>query len=108
MIGICVVRSKHDKVLKYIAEIMLFDQGDLIFSVIEIIPSKHALKYSEIRNDNVEEKTNPIHNYILRDSIIICPQDVIFNYTADPLGIMDKEKYEEELIGLGLIGSILT
>lgn len=102
-IGICFVQKKHPLVIRYIVEMMLISEGDSDFSIIEIIPKNYEVTSSELINDNVEEGTNGIHNYILRDNISITKDNIIGNYKANPLGIPDLKEFENELKEKGLL-----
>jgi hypothetical protein len=104
--GICVTRSKHPLVIKYVTEMMLIGDGDTAFSIIEIIPSKHSIQRTEVLNDETVEATNPIHNYIFRKELKITLNNIIDTYTTDPKGIADKNKIENELKERGLILSL--
>jgi hypothetical protein len=87
--GICVVRSINEDVVKYIVDTMLIDEDDYEFSIIEIFPNKHILSALEIANDYVDEITNPIHNYILRESLVVEEEDFINTYARPRFGILD-------------------
>ena len=56
---------------------MLIVDDNLDFSIIEIKPSEIKLRSEEIINDTVSEVTSCLHNYIVRDSILIIESNVI-------------------------------
>lgn len=96
--GICVVRTNHQLVIRFICEMMLTGDGDLDFSIIEIKPISIQLREDEILNDDVVEITNNLHNYIARDTIVINEENVIGTFQANPLGIPDLIVFENEIL----------
>lgn len=96
-LGVCVVRSRHELIVRFICEMMLNINDDLDFSIIEIIPSNIQLRPEEILDDNVEELTNCLHNYIIRDSIQVTKQNVIDVFKANPFGIPNVTQFENEI-----------
>ena len=85
---------------------MLFTTDETNFSIIEISPLKHNLRPEEIREDDVVELTNPLHNYIRRRKLQIQVEDVIFEMQIDPLGFTDVKAFEQQLVALNLIQSL--
>ncbi len=101
--GICFVQKKHPLVIKYIVETMLINEGDNDFSVIEIKPKSINLQHHEIKNDQVYEKTNCIHNYIDREVINVAEKNIIQTYQTLPFGIPNLKELEDEMEGKGLL-----
>lgn len=101
--GICFVQKKHPLVIKYIVETMLINDGDNDFSIIEIKPKSINLGHHEIKNDQVCEKTNCIHNYIARNIINVAEENIIQTYHTLPFGIPNLIELEEKLQGKGLL-----
>ena len=95
--GICVVRTKDELIVRYICEMMLNVSDDLDFSIIEIKPSSIQLRANEIFNDDVEEITNCLHNYIKRESIVVTADNIVGTFRANPLGIPNVTEYENEI-----------
>ena len=104
--GICVIRSSDSSIIKYLIHMMLFTTDETNFSIIEISPLKHNLRPEEIREDDVVELTNPLHNYIRRRKLQIQVEDVIFEMQIDPLGFTDVKAFEQQLVALNLIQSL--
>ena len=104
--GICAIRNKEELILEYLCQMMLYTTDETIFSIIKISPKKHNLQISEITNDNVVEITNPLHNYIKRNKLVIDKDDVIEEYQINSKGICDIKAFEEELTKLGIIESL--
>lgn len=102
-LGVCVIRSNHEMIIKFICEMMLIADGDDEFSIIQIKPKTINLQPEEILDDQVEEITNDLHNYIDRQKILVKEDDVIGKFKTDPLGILNLKKYEQELKDLGII-----
>jgi hypothetical protein len=100
--GICVIRSKHELILEYLCQMMLHTTNEKIFSVIEISPKKHNLKINEILRDGVEEITSPLHNYIVRDKLIIEKTDIVGEHIIGET-IPNIPDFEKKLVALGLI-----
>lgn len=96
-LGICVVRSNDKLIIQYICETMLNVDDDVNFSIIRILPSSIQLLASEVINDNVVECTNPLHNYIVRNSISVTSSDVVGTYQANPLGIENIHEFEMQI-----------
>lgn len=96
-LGVCVVRSRNDLIVRYICEMMLNVDDDLHFSIIEIKPSDIQLRAEEILHDNVDELTNCLHNYIRRESIVVTAEDVVGIFQANPLGIPNLTEFENEI-----------
>ena len=92
--GICVVRTRHELIVRFICEMMLNIDDDLEYSIIEIKPSIYNLKTEEILNDNVEELTNCLHNYIKRECIKVTAENIVGTYQANPLGIPNLIEFE--------------
>ena len=95
--GVCVVRTCNLKIIRYICQMILLIDDDLDFSIIEIKPSIINLTANEILFDNVEEITNPLQNYINRNSIPIMQINVIETFKANLLGILHLKEYEADL-----------
>jgi hypothetical protein len=95
--GICVVRTRHELIVRYICEMMLNIDDDLEYSIIEIKPSINNLKAEEIFDDNVEELTKCLHNYIKRESIQVTAENIVGTFRANPLGIPNLFKFENEI-----------
>lgn len=95
--GICVVRTRHELIVRFICEMMLNIDDDLEYSIIEIKPSIYNLKTEEILNDNVEELTNCLHNYIKRECIKVTAENIVGTYQANPLGIPNLIEFENEI-----------
>lgn len=96
-LGVCVVRTRHELIVRYICEMMLNTNDDLSFSIIEIKPASIGLRAIEIINDNVEELTNPLHNYIQRERITVTTENVVGEFQANPLGIPNLTEFENEI-----------
>ena len=96
-LGVCVVRSRNDLIVRYICEMMLNIDDDLDFSIIEIKPHSFQLHAEEILDDNVEELTNCLHNYIGRESLVVTAENVVGTYQANPLGIPNLTDFENEI-----------
>lgn len=101
--GICVIRNKEELILEYLCHMMLRTTDEITFSIIEISPQKHSLIESEIINDNVEEITNPLHNYIQRNKLTIDENDIVSDYKLKNVYGFDKQKYEKMLLETKLI-----
>jgi len=86
-LGVCVVRTRHELIVRFICEMMLNVDDDLHFSIIEIKPSNIQLRAAEILHDNTDEFTNCLHNYIQRESIVVTSENVVGKFQANPLGI---------------------
>jgi len=96
-LGVCVVRSKNELIVRYICEIMLNIDDNLHFTIIEIKPSDIQLRSEEIMDDNVEELTNCLHNYIQRQCIHVTAENIVGVFQANPLGISNLIEYENEI-----------
>jgi len=96
-LGVCVVRTNHELIVRYICEMMLNISDDLSFSIIEIKPSQIQLRAEEIINDNVQELTNPLHNYIQRDCIAVSADNLVGEFQANALGIPNLIEFENEI-----------
>ena len=95
--GICVVRTSHELIVRFICEMMLNIDGELEYSIIEIKPSIYNLKTEEILDDNVVELTNCLHNYIKREFIEVTAENIVGTYQANPLGISNLIEFENEI-----------
>ena len=95
--GVCVVRTRHELIVRFICEMMLNVDDDLHFSIIEIKPQDIQLRPEEILDDNVEELTNCLHNYIQRENIIVTAENVVCIFQANPLGIPNLIEFENEI-----------
>ena len=95
--GVCVVRTKHELIVRFICEMMLNVDDDLHFSIIEIRPSNIRLRVEEILNDNVDELTNCLHNYIQRESIVVTAENIVGIFQANALGIPNLTEFENEI-----------
>jgi hypothetical protein len=102
-LGICVVRSKDPLIVKFIVEMMLFVDEEVNFSILEIKPSQFGLQPHEIRDDQVVEETNCLHNYIRRKKLSITEANVVDSYVANKQGIPDKSKLVAELVSKNLL-----
>ena len=102
-LGICVIRSNHPSILEYLIQMMLYTTNEETFSIIQISPAAHSLQPAEISNDNVVEATNPLHNYIRRNTLWIQPADIIGEHTIVPGSIIDYTAFAQNLINQGLI-----
>jgi hypothetical protein len=96
-LGVCVVRTRNDLIVRYICEMMLNVDDDLNFSIIEIKPTEIQLQAEEILDDNVNEITNCLHNYIQRPSIAVSAENVVGVFQANPLGIPNLTNFENEI-----------
>lgn len=100
--GICVVRSKDNKIINYIASVMLSEKGDKTFSVIELHPTKHGISVSMVAPDSIDEPTAPLHNYlvvnepikILKDDVIIESFNVLLDTSFDEKIVNSLEGYQ--------------
>lgn len=106
-IGICVVRSNHPLIIEFITKNMLF-ADEFNFTIIEISPIQHRLEPNEIRNDKVTEITNPLHNYILRNNLIIEEQNIIDTYEIIPESIFNFQFLENQITEQKLINELDT
>ncbi len=104
-LGICVIRSRHPLVIRFLVEMMLYNSDESSFSIIEIKPSQHNLKSGDIRDDQVVEETNPLHNYIRRRILTIKPEHIVDTYEAHTQGIADKETLVRQMNQESLIWS---
>lgn len=102
-LGICVIRSNHPLVLEYLIQMMLYTTNEETFSIIEISPAAHNLQPAEISNDNVVEATNPLHNYIRRNTLWVKSTDIIGEHTIVPGSIIDYTAFAQDLFNQGLI-----
>ncbi|MDO5331682.1 MAG: hypothetical protein Q4E99_03295, partial [Bacillota bacterium] len=76
--AICVVRNCDNDILyEIIRQIGVPESGP--FAVIKLIPSKHGITVDMVCEDSVDEKTAPLHNYIVKDKINISKEDFCIN-----------------------------
>jgi hypothetical protein len=104
--GICVIRSNHSLIIEYLIQMMLFTTNETIFSIIKISPERHQLLPHEIINDHVVEATNPLHNYIQRNLIVIDENDIVGTHNIIPGSIHDFTAFSNTLVAMGLIESL--
>jgi hypothetical protein len=95
--GICTVITLEPIVLTHILETMLVEEGEEEYAVLEIDLSKHNISLDDIIPDEVEEATNELHRYILRDKIVISRDDHIKTLTCLPFGLPDFKQAELEV-----------
>lgn len=90
--AICVVRSKDKGIIDEIIR-QINVGGECRFAVIKILPQKHGISADMVCEDNVEEPTAPLHNYIVKDLIEIEEDDiVIMDYKADYKDAIDERE----------------
>lgn len=105
-LGICVVRSPDERIIKMIAigQLTTLDVDSDMFCVFKIAPSKHNLAVGQIRPDFTTEFTNPLHNYIKLRKLWVDEDDIFINEICIPsTGIANFEMLESELSEEGLI-----
>lgn len=97
--GICVVRSFKTSIIDEIVCRQINTMDEKQFSIIKLLPQEKNITLEEICEDSVEERTAPLHNYILKPEISVDKNDIyIEQYT--PKCMSDEQILDEEIVGL--------
>ncbi len=102
-LGICVCNCDDPKVIEYVTEMMLVEEGVWDYSVIRIFPKEHNLTENDLAGDQVVEGTNALHSYILRKSLPIKKEDIVSSYKRLRLGLVDEGRAIREIDAMGLL-----
>lgn len=80
--AICVVRSDDKDIWRDIAESQLSAGGKHNeFIVIKLLPRTHGIKAIDVAQDTIQERTSPLHNYIVKEVINVVEGDFIDNFS---------------------------
>jgi hypothetical protein len=96
-VGICNVIVNDEIINQYIVDSQLSNTGETHFTLIRISPEKYGLTISDLCKDGTIEVTNPLHLYILRDTLLIEESDLIGVIHFDPAQKNNKEEVEKRV-----------
>lgn len=93
--AICVVRSDDKDIWRDIAESQLSAGGKHNeFIVIKLLPRTHGIKAIDVAQDTIQERTSPLHNYIVKEVINVAEGDFIDNLSIKEEHGKPVDKYK--------------